>query len=51
MNKKLYYVAYKFLKLLATKGNQAAYSSLPANDSDRRQVIKFLTYNHQVKFM
>lgn len=51
MNKKLYYIAYKFLKLRATKSNWEAFSSLPENDNDRQTVIKFLTYNHQVKFI
>ncbi len=51
MNRKLYYVAYKFLKLRATKSGQEAFSALPENDSDRAKVIEFLKYNHQVKFI
>ncbi|MES2395875.1 MAG: hypothetical protein V4549_07725 [Bacteroidota bacterium] len=51
MNSKLYYIAYKFLKLRATKNGMQAFSALPANDNDRSKVIQFLKYNHQVKFI
>ena len=50
--KKLYYTAYKFLKARANKGSFEALQTLSKlNDSDRAKVIKFLSYQHCVKFI
>lgn len=50
MNSKLYYIAYKFLRLRATNNDPfKAVESLKVEDKDR--VIQFLRYNHQVKFI
>lgn len=50
MNSKLYYIAYKFLKIRATNGNPfSAVEDLPIGDKDK--VLHFLTYNHGVKFI
>lgn len=49
MNQKLYYIAYKFLKIRATKGNPFSITE-NLNRIDKERVFKFLSYNHQVKF-
>lgn len=50
MNSKLYYIAYKFLKIRASKGNPfKAVESL--SKENKETVFKFLSYNHQVKFI
>lgn len=50
MNNKLYYIAYKFLKIRATKGNPfEVIENLTKENKDK--VIKFLSYNHQIKFI
>ena len=50
MNNKLYYLAYKFLKLRNTNINPFnAIENL--NYLDRNKVINFLRYNHCVKFL
>ena len=50
MNQKLYYRAYKFLKLRAIDKNPfEAVDDL--NVIDRNKVLDFLRYNHQVKFI
>jgi len=50
MNNKLYYIAYKFLKLRANSGNPfKAVENL--NKIDKETVFNFLSYNHQVKFI
>jgi hypothetical protein len=50
MNQKLYYIAYKFLKIRATKGNPFA-TTEKLNKEDKEKVFGFLSYNHQVKFI
>lgn len=50
MNSKLYYRAYKFLKIRATNGNPFnAIEDLKKEESDK--VKRFLSFNHQVKFI
>ena len=50
MNNKLYYIAYKFLKIRASVGNPfKAVESLTM--IDRNKVLNFLSYNHGVKFI
>lgn len=50
MTNKLYYIAYKFLKIRATKGNPfKAVESLTKENKDK--VFKFLSCNHGVKFI
>jgi hypothetical protein len=50
MNNKLYYKAYKFLKIRASKGNPfKALEGLVKED--KAKVLHFLSYNHQVKFV
>lgn len=50
MKTKLYQIAYKFLKIRATAGNP--FSVLEnLNKEDKEKVLKFLSYNHQVKFI
>lgn len=52
MNKKRYRLAYKFLKLRATKSSFEAMQSLNnCNDADRTNIYRFLSYWHQVKFL
>ena len=50
MNQKLYYIAYKFLKIRATTGNPFK-TTETLNKSDKEKVFKFLSYNHQIKFI
>lgn len=50
MNNKLYYIAYKFLRIRATIGNPfKAVENLTVCDKDK--VFQFLSYNHGVKFI
>ena len=50
MNSKLYKRAYKFLKLRASGGEPfEAFEKL--NFAERELLIKFLKYNHQIKFI
>ena len=52
MTPKLYRYAYKFLKARVTTGGLASLQSLNnLNDEERKIVIGFLTYQHQVKFI
>ena len=53
MNQKLYYRAYKFLKLRATRpGGIEPFKALePLTQVEKNIVYKFLSYNHQVKFI
>lgn len=52
MNKKRYRLAYKFLKARATKGGLAPLQTLnECTDADRTNIIRFLSYCHQVKFI
>ena len=50
MNSKLYYIAYKFLKIRATKGNPFKAVETLTKES-KETVFKFLSYNHGVKFV
>lgn len=50
MNQKLYYIAYKFLKIRATKGNPFA-TTENLNRIEKEKVFNFLSYNHQIKFI
>jgi hypothetical protein len=50
MNSKLYYRAYKFLKIRSTNGNPfQAIENL--QKEEKQKVMHFLSYNHQVKFI
>lgn len=50
MNNKLYYRAYKFLKLRAVNNNPfKALENLTKVEKDK--VIQFLSFNHQVRFI
>jgi len=50
MTSKLYYIAYKFLKIRATQENPfKAVESLTKENKDK--VLQFLSYNHGVKFV
>jgi hypothetical protein len=50
MNSKLYYRAYKFLKIRSTSGNPfKAIDDL--NKEEKQKVISFLSFNHQVRFI
>ena len=50
MNNKLYYRAYKFLKLRAVNNNPfKVLEDLTRAEKDK--VIQFLSFNHQVKFI
>ena len=50
MNQKLYYVAYKFMKFRANKKNPfIVFENI--NLTDKEKIIKFLSYNHQIKFI
>jgi len=50
MNSKLYYIAYKFLKIRSTSGDPfKAVENL--NKQDKETVFKFLSFNHNVKFI
>lgn len=53
MNSKLYNRAYKFLKIRATQtGSNTPFKAIDDLTSEERsKVIKFLSYNHQVKFI
>ena len=52
MNSKLYNRAYKFLKIRATRGGMEPFKALEGLTTEEKQKIyKFLSYNHQVKFM
>lgn len=53
MNQKLYYIAYKFLKIRATEPGQIApfRATENLNRTDKEKVFNFLSYNHQVKFI
>ena len=52
MNSRLYRIAYQFLKLRATQASQTAESFLMKQaDQDREKLIKFLSFNHNVKFI
>jgi hypothetical protein len=50
MTQKLYYIAYKFLRIRATEGNPFAVTD-DLKKSDKEKVLNFLSYNHQVKFI
>jgi hypothetical protein len=50
MNTKLYYRAYKFLKLRASNNNPFSVIDT-LSKSDKDNVMKFLSYNHQVRFI
>ena len=50
MTSKLYYIAYKFLKIRATKGNPFKAVETLTKES-KETVFKFLSYNHGVKFI
>lgn len=50
MNQKLYYIAYKFLKIRNSKGNPFSVTENLKKD-DKEKVYKFLSFNHQVKFI
>ena len=50
MNSKLYYIAYKFLKIRNTKGNPFAVTE-NLNKTDKEKVFNFLSFNHNVKFI
>jgi len=50
MNNKLYYIAYKFLKIRATQGNPFKVVE-HLKKKDKENVFKFLSYNHNVKFI
>ena len=52
MNSKLYNIAYSFLKARATKGSFEALQTLNrATDEERKKIIKFLSFQHCVKFI
>ena len=52
MNSKLYKRAYKFLKLRANKvGFDALKAFSNLTEQETNKVVKFLSYNHQVKFI
>lgn len=52
MNSKLYNRAYKFLKIRAKEPGMAPFRAIDdLTREERSKVIKFLTYNHQVKFI
>jgi len=53
MTSKLYYIAYKFLKIRATESGQIApfRATENLNKEDKETVFKFLSYNHGVKFI
>lgn len=52
MNSKLYRIAYNFLKARANKGNFEALQTLnKATDQERGIIVKFLSYQHLVKFI
>jgi hypothetical protein len=50
MNSKLYYKAYKFLKIRASKGNPFKVLE-GVTKQEKEKILKFLSYNHQVKFI
>ena len=50
MNSKLYYIAYKFLKIRSTKGNPFLVTE-NLKKEDKEKVFKFLSFNHNVKFI
>jgi hypothetical protein len=52
MNNKLYYLAYKFLKLRTTCGGMEPFKAIEhLTTEEKNKVINFLRYNHQVKFI
>jgi hypothetical protein len=53
MNSKLYSRAYRFLKIRATEPGQCTpFRALEGLTTDEKSLIyKFLSYNHQVKFI
>lgn len=52
MNSKMYRIAYSFLKARATKGSFEALQTLnKATDQERGIIIKFLSFQHCVKFI
>lgn len=52
MNQKLYRAAYSFLKARANKGSFEALQTLgKLTDQERKTVIKFLSFQHCVKFI
>ncbi len=52
MTPKLYAVAYRFLKARANKGNFEALQTLnKVTDQERGTIIKFLSFQHCVKFI
>lgn len=52
MNSRLYRIAYKFLRLRKDfPGKVAERYLLEQSDEDRPILIKFLTYNHNIKFL
>lgn len=50
MNSKLYYIAYKFLKIRNAKGNPFLVTD-NLKKEDKEKVFKFLSFNHQIKFI
>lgn len=50
MNNRLYYIAYKFLRL-RTENNNPFKVFEKVTVSEKETVIKFLSYQHQVKFI
>ena len=48
MTNKLYYIAYKFLK--NTNNNPFSVTE-KLNKTEKEKVFKFLSYNHQIKFI
>jgi hypothetical protein len=52
MNQKLYYKAYKFLKIRATRGGLEPFKAIEnLTITEKQTIIKFLSYNHGVKFI
>lgn len=52
MNQKLYYRAYKFLKIRAKRGGIEPFKAIEnLTIAEKQTVISFLSYNHGVKFI